>query len=122
MKTNFEGTKRSKREGFTLIKILLKTFYCQFLTILGFLTVFVSIQSLSPYLTALIMRYISHRDDYEPYYGGLLFGLILLLQLVKSLSEAHVGYRLTNLGVTLTNSLTLLIFTKALRYPSIAEK
>lgn len=68
------------------------------------------------------MRYISHRDDYESYYGALLFGIILVLQITRSISEAQLSYRFTKLGVNLTNSLTLLIFTKSLKYPSIAEK
>lgn len=99
-----------------------KTYLCEFLTILAFVTVFISCESFSPYMTALIMRYISHREDYESYYGALLFGLTILLQIIKALCMAQMGYRFTKLGVNLTNSLTLLIFTKSLRYPSIAEK
>jgi hypothetical protein len=122
MKNHFEHTTKSSKEGFTLIKVLTKTYLCEFLTILAFLTLYVSIQSLSPYLTSLIMRYVAHKDDYAYYYGGMLFATVLLLQMVKSLSEAHMGYRFTKLGINLTNSLTLLIYSKSLKYQSIAEK
>lgn len=79
-------------------------------------------ETLSPFLTAMIMRYIAHREDYESYYGGLLFGLTILLQFVRAICNTHMNYRFVKLGINLTNSLTLLIFTKSLRYPSVAEK
>lgn len=101
---------------------MMKVYLCEFLTILAYIFIFISSESISPYLTALIMRYISHRSDYESSYGGLLFGFTVLLQVVKALCMAQMSYRFTKLGVNLTNSLTLLIFTKSLRYPSIAEK
>lgn len=101
---------------------MFKTYQCEFMAVLGFLVVNITVVSIGPYLTALIMRYISHREDYPSGYGGILFALIMVLQVVKSLSEAHLGYRFTRLGINLTNGLTLLIFGKSLRYPSIAEK
>lgn len=82
--------------------------------------IYVAVQSINPYLTALIMRYISHKEDYESYYGWMMFGIIIVAQTLKSLSDAHLGYRFTKLGINMTNSLTLLIFTKSLRYQSIA--
>ena len=90
------------------------------MAIVFFVTIFVSIQSVSPYLTALIMRYISNKNDYESYYGGMLFGIIVVAQTLKSLSLAQMNYKFARLGVNLTNSLTLLIFTKSLKYQSIA--
>ena len=122
MRESFEQTAKNKRKGFTLMKVLAKTYWCEFMKILTFVTIYVSIQSLSPYLTALVMRYISDRDSYESYYGGLLFGIIVIVQTLKSLSEAHLNYRFAKLGINMTNSLTLLIFTKSLKYQSIAEK
>ena len=68
------------------------------------------------------MRYISHKDDYDSNYGIWLFVLILSLQIVKSVSDANMSYRVSKLGVNITNGLTLMIFDKALKYPSIAEK
>jgi hypothetical protein len=84
------------------------------------LVVYVIVQSANPYLTALIMRYISNKSDYESYYGWMMFGIIILAQTLKSLSDAQLGYRFTKLGINMTNSLTLLIFTKSLRYQSVA--
>jgi len=87
---------------------------------MAFLILYVVVQSVNPYLTALIMRYISHKEDCESYYGWVMFGIIIFAQTIKSLSDAHLGYRFTKLGINMTNSLTLLIFTKSLKYQSIA--
>ena len=82
--------------------------------------IFVAVQSANPYITSLIMRYISHKEDYPSYYGGLMFLLIISMQTFKSLSDAQMGYRFTRLGVNMTNSITLLIYTKSLKYQTIA--
>jgi len=92
------------------------------MVIVFFLVIYVTIQCLSPWITALMMNYISHKEDYESYYGYMLFGVILILQVVKSLCETHLGYNFTKFGINITNNLTLLIFTKSLKYQSIAEK
>ena len=45
-----------------------------------------------------------------------------MLLIIKSICDANMSYRFSKLGVNMTNGLTLLIFDKALKYPSIAEK
>jgi len=105
-----------------LLKIIAKTYYKPFLTILTYLIVYVVMQTVSPYLTALMMRYIAHKEDYADYYGVMLFVFVIVLEIVKSISETHLGYRFTILGINLTNNLTLLIYSKSLKFASIAEK
>ena len=102
------------------MKVLAKTYLCEFMSIIPCMVVFVTVQSANPYVTSLIMRYISHKDDYSPYYGWIMFLVIITMQTLKSLSDAQMGYRFTRLGVNMTNSLTLLIYTKSLRYQTIA--
>lgn len=102
------------------MKVLAKTYLCEFLGILACLFIFVTIQSANPYVTSLIMRYISNKEDYPDYYGWLMFLVIIFMQTLKSLSDAQMGFRFTRLGVNMTNSLTLLIYSKSLRYQTIA--
>jgi ABC-type multidrug transport system fused ATPase/permease subunit len=73
-------------------------------------------------VTALMMRYIAHKEEYELSDGILLFLGILFMQLAKSISDTNMAYRSARLGGNLTNGLTLLIFNKTLKYPSVAEK
>lgn len=46
---------------------------------MAYLLVYVLMQTVSPYLTALMMRYIAHKEDYANYYGVVLFILVILL-------------------------------------------
>lgn len=82
----FSTVEKSKREGFTLLKLIAKTYLKQFLTILAYLLVYVVMQTVSPYLTALMMRYIAHKEDYADYYGVMLFVFVIVLEIVKSIS------------------------------------
>jgi hypothetical protein len=43
-------------------------------------------QTVSPYLTALMMRYIAHKQDYTYYYGVMMFVFVIFLEIVKSIS------------------------------------
>ena len=105
-----------------MVKILAKTYYRQFLTVMFFVITYVTMEAVSPYLTAVIMRYIGDREGYPSYFGGLIFALTILLQVVRSVSNSHLFYRFSKLGISMTNNLTLLIFSKSLKYPSVAEK
>lgn len=69
-----------------MVKIIAATYYKTFFKIMAFLLVYVLMQTLSPYLTAVMMRYISHKEDYAGYYGIVLFVLVVLLEIVKSVS------------------------------------
>jgi ABC-type multidrug transport system fused ATPase/permease subunit len=122
LKEVFQETKKHPTEGFTLAKAMVKSYYCSFLMVMVFLGIYVGIQSAAPFVTALMIRYISHKADYEAHYGILLFAGILLMQIVKSICDTNMGYRMGKVGVNLTNGLTLLIFSKSLKYPSVAEK
>jgi ABC-type bacteriocin/lantibiotic exporter with double-glycine peptidase domain len=47
---------------------------------------------------------------------------ITLLALAKALLQSHLYYRFAVLGFNLSNTLSLLVFAKALRYPALCEK
>jgi ATP-binding cassette, subfamily C (CFTR/MRP), member 1 len=51
-----------------------------------------------------------------------LIGLILLLKAIKNLAESHMSFSFSTLGFNLSNSLTLCIYDKALKYPTLCSK
>jgi hypothetical protein len=52
--------------------------------------------------------------------GYILFVTTLMVTFLKNLGETHVMYRFTQLGINMTNSLTMLIYQKSLRYASLS--
>lgn len=48
--------------------------------------------------------------------------IILVSTIVRCLFETQMMYRFTILGINLTNSLTMMIYCKSLKYASVAEK
>lgn len=77
----------------------------------------------NPFLTAMIMKYIGlDPSEKDINYGGILFGLTLLTTFIKCLAETHLNYRFTLMGINITNSLTMMIYEKSLKYASLSEK
>jgi hypothetical protein len=74
------------------MKVLAKTYYCPFIVVLTYMVIYVAIQCINPYLTALMMNYISHKEDYDSSYGWFLFSLILFLQIVKALLSTQMTF------------------------------
>lgn len=54
--------------------------------------------------------------------GALLLGGILLLKFLQNLAESHLYYYFTILGYNCSNGLSLCIFNKALKYPTLCSK
>jgi hypothetical protein len=61
-------------------------------------------------------------DDKSLSDGIQLIGLILLLKAIKNLAESHMSFSFSTLGFNLSNSLTLCIYDKALKYPTLCSK
>jgi len=84
--------------------------------------VVVSLTMFSPFLTSMIISYIQNRSDYEPSYGITLFVIILITSIIKSIVSTQMNFSFTQMGINLTNSLTMMIYCKSFKYASIAEK
>lgn len=75
----------------------------------------------SPFLTSMIMEYIDQKSSEKVISDGtVLFITTLLCTFVKNLAETHGMFRFTQLGINVTNSLTMLIYQKSLKYASLS--
>jgi hypothetical protein len=82
----------------------------------------ISLSTFSPFLTSLIIGYIQNRSDYDLSYGIILFVTILITSFTRSIIETQMFYRFSQMGINLTNSLTMMIYCKSFKYASNAEK
>ena len=76
----------------------------------------------NPYLTKVMMDYISNRSDYSSSYGWGLLAATVVLQIIKALVDTHINFRFTQLGMNMTNGLTMLIYNKSLSFSPLTEK
>jgi hypothetical protein len=72
-------------------------------------------------VTALNIDYISNYRDNVGYGVGLFFATFLVAFLTR-MTISHMFYRFTILGINLANTVTMMVFTKSLRYSSMADK
>jgi ABC-type bacteriocin/lantibiotic exporter with double-glycine peptidase domain len=121
--TTFKRTTRSPRGGLTLMKAIFSSYRGAFV-VLGLLALFITVFTMAaPVLTHRIIGYIKQpAEDRSTEEGLLLVGGITLLALAKALLQSHLYYRFAVLGFNLSNTLSLLVFAKALRYPALCEK
>lgn len=82
----------------------------------------VALSMYSPFLASQVMDYISNKSDYEVSYGYILFGLTIISSFFRFMSESQMNYKFGQIGLNMTNSITMLIYNKALKYPSSSEK
>lgn len=74
-----------------------------------------------PILTALNIDYLTNnRDDIEV--GILLFLLTLVVSIVHRIAFSQYLYRFQNLGIRLSNVVTMIIYNKSLKYSPLADK
>lgn len=120
LSTAFKRATRSRREGVTLLKAIMISYRAP-LAILGLLALFITIFTMTaPVLTHMIIGYIKKPvEEREAKEGALLVTGITLLALAKALLQSHLYYRFAVLGFNLSNTLSLLVFAKALRYPAL---
>ena len=115
----FERATRSKTSGLTLVKAIFMAFGRQFSMVLLFAFLYVAMTMANPYLTKVMMDYISHRSDYSSSYGWGLLAATVVLQILKALFDTHMTFQFTQLGMNVTNSITMLIYNKSLKFSSL---
>jgi hypothetical protein len=76
---------------------------------------------LLPIITKMVIIYVQS-DDKSLSQGIQLIGLILLLKAIRNLAQTHMWFNFSILGFNLCNSLTLCIYDKALKYPTLCSK
>lgn len=76
---------------------------------------------LLPNITKLVINYVEGENK-EVQMGIILLGSILLLKFVQNLAETHLFFDFTVLGYNVSNGLSLCIFNKALKYPTLCSK
>ena len=75
----------------------------------------------TPVLTALSIHYISNEEG-ETGYAVLLFLCTFVTMTVGRMFSTHFTYRLGNLGISMSNTVTMMIFNKSLKYSELGNK
>lgn len=118
---NFGQNEKSSTEGLTLVKSVAKTFKKNILVL--FLATFVLIIAMTyqPILMNQMMSYA--RNDSKTFSQSLIYFLgILISSFVVSVAFAHIFYNFAVFGFNLSNTLSLMLYDKALKHPLITEK
>ena len=87
-----------------------------------FTLLYVVMTMANPYLTKVMMDYISNRSDYSSSFGWELLAATVVLQILKALFDTHMTFCFTQLGMNVTNSITMLIYNKSLSFSPLTEK
>jgi ABC-type multidrug transport system fused ATPase/permease subunit len=116
-------TRKSKKKGVTLLKAVMRCYWKE-IAGLGVLSLLITSMTMTaPILTHKIIAYIkqdtSERNTNE---GAWLIVGITLIALGKAIFQSHLYYRFAIFGFNLSNTLSLLIFQKSLKYPALCEK
>lgn len=113
-------TPKSPKKGLTLIKAISK-FYWKSITFLGILALFITILTMTaPVLTHLIINFVKISPQNRNWNEGIYIVLgIFFTNLGKAILQSHLFYRFAVFGFNLSNTLSLLIYEKSLKYPSL---
>ena len=117
----WQNMQRSKSEGWTLIRALLKLHKKEWLLL--FLAIFVTVTLFMsfPLLTALNIDYLqNHRDDLTR--GIILFLMTFFISVIHRIVFSHYFFQFMNLGIRLSNVVTMIIYNKSLKYSPVANK
>ena len=75
----------------------------------------------TPILTALSISYISN-DQGEVGNAVLLFLCTFIAMVFSRMFATHFTYRVGNLGISMSNTVTMMIFNKSLKYSELGNK
>lgn len=91
---------------------------------LSLLSLFITILTMAaPVLTHLIITYIKKPLQERSLDQGIVLVIgISGISLLKALLQSHLYYKFAVLGFNLSNTLSLIIYDKALKYPALCEK
>ena len=113
--------KKSEGEGWTLIRALFRLYLREWIILIFVIVFFVFLFDMFPILVGLNIDYFeNHRDDLER--GILMFLLTLVVSIVHRLTFSQFLYRFMELGIRLSNVITMIVYHKALKYSPMADK
>jgi ABC-type multidrug transport system fused ATPase/permease subunit len=117
-----DNTSKSSHKGFTLLKVIIKT-YKSFLTSIGILALLTTIITMmAPALTHKIISFVKLGEiDRQTSEGAWLVILILVVTLGKAIVQTHLYYQFAVFGFNLSNTISLVLYQKALKYPSLSS-
>lgn len=119
--TAYSSEKDSPTQGVKLTKSLFKAFKREAGLVFFFALLYSAFQMYTPILTHDIISYISDKD--RVFETSLYFFLtILSIKFIMCLSQSFLYYYFTVLGFNISNTLSLMIYKKALDHPLITEK
>jgi ABC-type bacteriocin/lantibiotic exporter with double-glycine peptidase domain len=112
---------KKNSEGMSLLKAMFAA--TKHLTIPIMITAFIAVGiSMSiPYVTQIIIAYISSGKK-ELSKGIMYISGILVLKFVQNVAESRMYYNLSIIGYNLCNTISVCIFEKASRYPTLCSK
>ena len=105
------------------MKAIFRAYNSSFIA-LSLLALFITILTMAaPVLTHLIITYIKKPTQERSLEEGIVLVIgISAISLVKALLQSHLYYKFAVLGFNLSNTLSLIIYDKALRYPALCDK
>lgn len=117
----FDNDEKSSTEGLTLVKSVAKTFKKNIFALFLATFIFIIVNMYQPILMNQIMSYA--RDEEKTFTQSLLYFLgILVTSFVVSVAVSHIFYNFAVFGFNLSNTLSLMLYNKALKHPLITEK
>ena len=79
------------------------------------------ISMLLPNITKMVIHYV--QSDQKSVQTGIIFLVgIVLLKFTQNLAQSHMFYHFTLFGYNVNNGLSLCVFNKALKYPTLCSK
>ena len=119
----FDNTSKSSHKGFTFLKVIIKT-YKSFLASIGILALLTTlITMMAPALTHKIISFVKLDEiDRQASEGAWLIILIIVVTLGKAIVQTHLYYQFAVFGFNLSNTISLVLYQKALKYPSLSSQ
>jgi len=117
---HLNNTSRSTHKGWTLLKVIIKS-YKSFLIKIGLLALMTTLITMTaPALTHRIISFVK-LDDRTTSEGAWLIFLLVLVTIGKAMVQTHLYYQFAVIGFNLSNTISLLLYRKTLRYPSLSS-
>lgn len=115
------ASQTSGSPGMKLIKSMFSSYSRSIRIVLFTGAISTAISMLLPNITKLVINYVESADK-SLSEGGKLIAVILCLKFIQNMAEAHLFYHFALLGYNISNNLSLCVFNKALKYPTLCSK
>lgn len=108
-------------EGLRLVKSMMKAYARSILIIIITAAISTTISMLLPNITKMVIHYV--QSDQKSVQTGVIFLVgIVLLKFTQNMAQSHMFYHFTLFGYNVNNGLSLCVFNKALKYPTLCSK